>query len=122
MGHRFRRGLIKQEHFDLLTGSEEIRNDPDHIKLIVGLMDELFEKDEPVQKDIKELGPVCAFQKHREEIVKRLRDEDPAYWESFVEAQEKARANVQVATTETTKPVVQQESAIIDDEDAVADD
>ncbi|KAI4861543.1 RNI-like protein [Hypoxylon rubiginosum] len=122
VGHRFRRGLIKQEHFDLLTGSEEIRNDPDHIKLIVGLMDELFEKDEPVQKDIKELGPVCAFQKHREEIVKRLRDEDPAYWESFVEAQEKARANVQVATTETTKPVVQQESAIIDDEDAVADD
>ncbi|KAI6090571.1 RNI-like protein [Hypoxylon rubiginosum] len=122
VGHRFRRGLIKQEHFDLLTGSEEIRNDPDHTKLIANLMNELFERDEQVLKDIKELGPVCAFQKHREEIVKRLRDEDPSYWESFVEAQEKARANVQVATTETAKPVVVQQGGDVVDEDAIADD
>ncbi|KAI1778057.1 RNI-like protein [Hypoxylon cercidicola] len=121
VGHRFRRGLIKQEHYDLLTGSEEIGDDPDHMKPIVVLMNELFEGDGQVRKDIEDFGPVRAFQKHREEIVNRLRDEDPSYWESFVEAQEKARANVQVVATTETKPTVQPGSAIIDEE-AIADD
>lgn len=85
-------------------------------------MDEVFESDNQIQKDSQELGPVRAFQKHREEIVKRLREEDPAYWDRFVEAQEKARANVQVSTAEA-KPVIQpeQESAIADEE-AIADE
>ncbi|KAI0179356.1 RNI-like protein [Hypoxylon sp. FL1284] len=120
VGHRFRRGLIKQEHFNLLTGSEEVRNDPDHVKLIEGVMEDLFKDDGQVQKDMKEMDPICAFQKYREEIVKRLRDEDPSYWENFVESQEKARANVQVSTTES-KPVVHQETAVVD-ENAIEDD
>ncbi|KAI0137902.1 RNI-like protein [Hypoxylon sp. NC0597] len=117
VGHRFRRGLIKQEHIDLLTSSEEVGNDPSHVKVISDMMDELMDGDEQLRKDIQEKGPVRAFQEHRAEIVKRLREEDPVYWESFVEAQEKARANVQI---EAKNEPQQQENAVVDEE-AIAD-
>ncbi|OTA70052.1 RNI-like protein [Hypoxylon sp. EC38] len=118
VGHRFRRGLIKQEHIDLLTSSEDVGNDPSHVKVISDMMEELVDGDEQLRRDIQDKGPVRAFQEHRAEIVKRLREEDPVYWESFVEAQEKARANVQIeAKGETTQ---QQENAVVDEE-AIAD-
>ncbi|KAI0885791.1 RNI-like protein [Annulohypoxylon maeteangense] len=112
VGHRFRRGLIKQEHYDLLTSSEEIGKDPNHVTVISSIINELMEGDEEVMKDVQEEGPLRAFQKHREQIVKRLREEDPQYWESFVEAQEKARANVQIEA----KNEPQQQSLMVDEE------
>ncbi|KAI1381016.1 RNI-like protein [Hypoxylon crocopeplum] len=118
VGHRFRRNLIKQEHYDLLTTSEEIGNDPGHVQMISSMLDELMDGEEQIRKDIREKGPVRTFQEHREEIIKRLREEDPQYWASFVESQEKARANVQIEAK--NEPQQQQESAIVDEE-AIAD-
>ncbi|KAI1140233.1 RNI-like protein [Hypoxylon sp. FL0543] len=117
LGHRFRRGLIKQEHIDLLTGSEEVCNDPSHLKVISDMMDEFRDGDDQIKKDMEEMGPMRAFQEHRGEIIKKLREEDPVYWESFVEAQEKARANVQIEAKTEARP---QESAV-GDEEAIAD-
>ncbi|KAI1442938.1 RNI-like protein [Annulohypoxylon stygium] len=115
VGHRFRRGLITQEHYDLLTSSEEIGDDPKHVTIISSIINELMEGNEEVMKDVQEEGPLRAFQKHREQIVKKLREEDPQYWESFVEAQEKARANVQMEA----KNEAQQNMPI--DEEAIED-
>lgn len=117
VGHRFRRDLIKQEHYDLLTKSEDIGNDPDHIKVVSGILEDLMGGDEQVKKDIEEKGPLGAFQAHREDIVRRLREEDPQYWASFVEAQEKARANVQIEA----KCDAQQQGSMVADEEAIAD-
>ncbi|KAI2467521.1 RNI-like protein [Annulohypoxylon bovei var. microspora] len=116
VGHRFRRGLIKQEHYDLLTSPEDIGNNPNHITVISSIINELMEGDEEVMKDVQEEGPVRAFQKHKEEIVRRLREEDPQYWESFVEAQEKARANVQIEAK--SEP---QQQSLVADEEAIED-
>ncbi|KAI1100211.1 RNI-like protein [Jackrogersella minutella] len=117
VGHRFRRGLIKQEHYDLLTNPDEIGNDPNHVNIISSMINEIMEGEEEVMKDVQEHGPLRAFQKHREEIVKRLREEDLEYWDSFVEAQEKARANVQIEA----KNEPQQQENIVIDEEAIED-
>ncbi|KAI5860077.1 RNI-like protein [Durotheca rogersii] len=116
VGHRFRRGLIKQEHYDLLMSPEEIGNDPNHLKVITSMMDEIMGGDEQIKKDIQEKGPIRAFQEHREDIIKRLREEDLQYWEKFVESQEKARANVQVGAN-PAKVEAQEEA----DEEAISD-
>ncbi|KAI1455356.1 RNI-like protein [Annulohypoxylon moriforme] len=116
VGHRFRRGLIKQEHYDLLTSSEEIGKDPNHVTIISSIINELMEGDDEVMKDVQEEGPLRAFQKHREQIVKKLREEDPQYWENFVEAQEKARANVQIEAKNEPQP-----QDMVVDEEAIED-
>lgn len=118
VNHIFRSGLIKPEHYDLLTSAEEIGKNPSHVTVVTSIMDELMGGDEQTKKDIQEKGPIRAFQQHREEIVKRLREEDPQYWEKFVEAQEKARANVQMDVKNGAPQP--QESAVIDEE-AIAD-
>ncbi|KAI2625007.1 RNI-like protein [Hypoxylon sp. NC1633] len=121
VGHRFRRELIKQEHYDLLTGPEEIVHDPNHVEVISSMMDELMDGDEQIRRDIQDKGPIRAFQEHKEEIVKRFREADPQYWESFVEAQEKARANVQIETKSEVPQQQQDENAVVDDDEAIAD-
>ncbi|KAI1389609.1 RNI-like protein [Hypoxylon trugodes] len=117
VGHRFRRGLLlNKEHYDLLIGNEEIGNDPNHVKVVSSIISELMDGDEDVKKAVEEKGPVRAFQENREEIVRRLRDEDPQYWENFIEAQEKARANVHVES----KNELQQDNISVDEE-AISD-
>lgn len=123
-GHKFRRNLLKPEHYGLLTSTEEIKNDPAHAKLIVVLLDELSEDDEELRKKVREQGAVRLFQEDRELIMKRLRDKDPLYWESFIEAQEKARANLKVGTD--TEPFAHRpkdihDKEIIIDEQAISD-
>ncbi|KAI1800602.1 RNI-like protein [Daldinia bambusicola] len=118
VNHIFRSGLIKPEHYDLLTSSEEVGNDPSHVTVVTSIMDELMGEDEIIKKDIQEKGPVRAFQQHREEIVKRLREEDPLYWEKFVESQEKARANIQM---DTKNGAPQPQECAVADEEAIAD-
>ncbi|KAI8959321.1 RNI-like protein [Daldinia sp. FL1419] len=118
VNHIFRSGLIKPEHYDLLTSANEIGNDPSHVTVVTSIMDELMGGDEQIKKDIEEKGPVRAFQQHREEIVKRLREEDPQYWEKFVEAQEKARANVRL---DAKNGAPQSQECVAIDEEAIAD-
>ncbi|RYP53804.1 hypothetical protein DL768_001255 [Monosporascus sp. mg162] len=124
VGHRFRRNFLRPEHYGLLTSTEEIKNDLAHTKLIASLLDELSEEDEGLWKKLQEQGAVKTFQEEREFIVKRLRDKDPQYWESFIESQEKARANVKVGSpTEASvndsketngKGIIVDEQAIVD--------
>ncbi|RYP66374.1 hypothetical protein DL770_008815 [Monosporascus sp. CRB-9-2] len=124
VGHRFRRNFLRPEHYGLLTSTEEIKNDPAHTKLIASLLDELSEEDEGLWKKLQEQGAVKTFQEEREFIVKRLRDKDPQYWESFIESQEKARANVKVGSPTEPSATDSKETngkGIIVDEQAIVD-
>lgn len=118
VGHKFRRNLLRPEHYGLLTSTEEIKNDPAHAKLIVALMDEISEEDEGLRKKVQEQGAVKTFQEDRELIMKRLQDKDPQYWATFTEAQEKARANLKVGT-DTGNPIDHKDIAV--DEHAISD-
>ncbi|KAK8048326.1 cell wall biogenesis protein Mhp1 [Apiospora phragmitis] len=105
VGHKFRRGFLRQANLDLLTCSE-VANEPEQKRMIEGLLDDLGADGEDLRKKAAEQGSVKVFQQEREEIFRRLRDVDVEYWDRFIESQEKARANVQVqvggAPTTTT--------------------
>ena len=95
VGHKFRRGFLRQANLDLLTCSE-VANEPEQKRMIEGLLDDLGPDGEDLRKKAAEEGSVKVFQQEREEIFRRLRDVDVEYWDRFIESQEKARANVQV--------------------------
>ncbi len=102
VGHKFRRNFLRSEHYGLLTSTEEIKNDPAHTELIEAMLEEVCEDDEGLRRKVQEQGAVKTFQEDKDLIMQRLRDTDPAYWANFIEAQEKARANLKVGTdTET---------------------
>ncbi|KAK8041827.1 cell wall biogenesis protein Mhp1 [Apiospora rasikravindrae] len=109
VGHKFRRGFLRQANLDLLTCSE-VANEPEQNRMIEGLVDDLGPDGEDLRKKAVEQGFVKMFQQEREEIFRRLRDIDVEYWDRFIESQEKARANVQVqdggsgGATTTTAP------------------
>ncbi|KAK8090308.1 cell wall biogenesis protein Mhp1 [Apiospora hydei] len=109
VGHKFRRGFLRQANLDLLTCSE-VANEPEQKRMIEGLVDDLGPDGEDLRKKAAEQGFVEMFQQEREEIFRRLRDIDVEYWDRFIESQEKARANVQVqvggsgGATTTTAP------------------
>lgn len=95
VGHKFRRGFLRQANIDLLT-CQEVANEPEQKRMIEGLLDDLGPDGEDLRKKAAVEGPVKVFQQEREEIFRRLRDIDVDYWDRFIESQEKARANVQV--------------------------
>ncbi|KAK7949651.1 MAP-homologous protein 1 [Apiospora saccharicola] len=129
VGHKFRRGFLRQANIDLLT-CQEVANEPEQKRMIEGLLDDLGPDGEDLRKKAAEEGPVKVFQQEREEIFRRLRDVDVDYWDRFIESQEKARANVQVQVNGGNGAVVhtclnkdaaaQQESSQCD-ESAIAD-
>ncbi|KAK0635894.1 hypothetical protein B0T17DRAFT_612701 [Bombardia bombarda] len=93
-GHTFRLGIVKPEHYQLLSGVEMVGADPNHVRFLHELLDELH--DEELSREVAEKGVVKVFQERKEYILQRLRDADPMHWEMFVESQEMARANVNV--------------------------
>ncbi|KAI1860665.1 uncharacterized protein JN550_011390 [Neoarthrinium moseri] len=111
VGHKFRRGFIPA-HYNLLS-DPEIANDPDQKKHIEHLLDDLGSEAEDIRKKVEEKGALVTFQENKDEILKRLRDKDPAGWDRFIEAQEKARANIQLQMN-APKAVLPDESAIED--------
>lgn len=112
VGHKFRRGFI-QAHYDLLTGAEsEIGNDPDHKRQIEHMLEDLGVDAEDIRKKVEEKGAIRTFQEERDEILKRMRDKDPVQWDRFIEAQEKARANLQLEPSKSS--AFPNESAIDD--------
>jgi hypothetical protein len=114
VGHKFRRGFLRT-HYDLLMNSEEIGNDPDHVRQIQGLLEDLGSEDEDVRKKVEEKGAVAVFQEDKADIMRKIREKDPVYWDRFIESQEKARANVEVGTKEEApKTNTADESAISD--------
>ncbi|KAJ2991100.1 hypothetical protein NUW58_g2646 [Xylaria curta] len=119
VGHKFRRSFMSQKEFNMLNSDEEISNNPHHVGLVTSLMEDLMEDYEDIRKRVEEKGMVKVFKEDRDNIWKLLRDKDPAYWNVFLESQEKARANIKVEPNGTKIDLVQ-ESAIVDDE-AVAE-
>ncbi|KAK3493769.1 hypothetical protein B0T13DRAFT_474444 [Neurospora crassa] len=96
-GHKFRSGLtgiVKPEHYMLLNcGVEMIGADPNHARLLHEMFDEL--DDDEYTKMVEERGAVAVFIENKEDVVRKLREMDPAHWDRFVESQEMARKNVE---------------------------
>ncbi|ORY68684.1 uncharacterized protein BCR38DRAFT_482177 [Pseudomassariella vexata] len=117
VGHKFRRGFLREEHNEIFTNPEYFI-DPDHVRSLEGVVDDIATEDEDIRKKTEELGAMRTFQENKEDIMKRLRDKDPVYWDRFIESQHKARANVLVdvnGAKEDTPP------AKLADESAIAD-
>lgn len=104
-GHKFRAGIVKPEYYPLLSGVELVGADPKHAIMLHDLLEELGDKS--LIEDAKTKGVVAVFQERKEEILKLLRDTDPAHWDAFVESQimAKANANASGATPGEVCPV-----------------
>lgn len=121
VGHKFRRGFILPEYFDLFA-SAEFGNDPEHSRLVEGLLDDISQEDEVIRKKVEEKGPLRTFREDKDEILQKVREKDGDSWYRFIESQEKARANVDVDSTTlvngdkdaATKEQIADESAIAD--------
>lgn len=120
-GHQFRSGWMTAEQYQLLSsaGFEELEKDPHQVRIFNELIDEL--DDEEINKLREEKGAVRVLREHRQKIVDTCRAADPEYWVRFVESQEKAKANVKVAQPKPCNNGVGLETAVVDDEVAVAD-
>lgn len=93
-GHKFRAGFVKPEHYALLSGIELVGRDPNHVRMLHELLDEL--NDDGLRKEVEEKGVVKLFQERKGEIIRRLREADPVHWDRFVESQVMARKNVKL--------------------------
>ncbi|KAL2759095.1 hypothetical protein ACRALDRAFT_2041099 [Sodiomyces alcalophilus JCM 7366] len=118
-GHRFRSGIIKPEHFNLLNGLDETLVEPNHITAMQEMVEELQAPE--LSRKMREKGVVRLFREDRGEIREALRLLDTEYWERFVESQEKARGNVQVLSP-GGKAVEAQPEGATQDESAVVED
>ncbi|KAL7932284.1 hypothetical protein V8C35DRAFT_323196 [Trichoderma chlorosporum] len=112
-GHRFRTGFTK--HFDLLTALPDVENDPKHAHVFGDLAEEVGGE---FLEMAKKKGALQAFKEDRELLFSALRESDPEYWERFVEAQGKARANINLPAAEKNEERPQQTRA---DESAIGD-
>ncbi|EFZ02963.1 leucine rich repeat domain protein [Metarhizium robertsii] len=112
-GHRFRSGFVRKEQFDLISTIDDIGSDPKHSQMLVELAEdiggELLEK-------VKEKGAVRAFKEDKDVLFRSMRDSDPEHWGRFVEAQQKARANITVSSEKHGT-----EASQLADESAIAD-
>ena len=92
-GHKFRSGIFKpsSEHYMLLSGIEAVGNDPNHVRFLHEMLDELC--DEDLRRRADEVGVVPVFQEEREHILARLKESDPEHWERFAESQIMASKN-----------------------------
>lgn len=99
-GHRFRWGYLTQQQIDVLTTIDDIGSDPNHIRLLHELAEEIGGE---FRELVQEKGVVRAYKDNKERIFKWLREDDPDHWERFKEAQQKARANITVSTPEMHK-------------------
>lgn len=93
-GHHFRRSFLGPEHYEMFLTADEGDVDLSHLTNIRMICDEIAEDDEKLREILREKGPMRMFKEHREQLLGRLRDKDPEYWERFIEAQQKAKANI----------------------------
>lgn len=112
-GHRFRSGFVRQEQIDLLSSIDDIGADPNHSRMLEGLAEDIGGE---LLLKVKEKGAVRAFKEDKDVLFRSMRESDPEHWDRFVEAQQKARANIVVSSTEKNGEAGQQadESAIAD--------
>ena len=111
-GHKFRVGILKPEHWVLLSGLEEVAANPNHIRMLHEMLDDLDNED--LKREAEERGVVPVFEEHREELLQKLKEDDPEYWERFVESQVLARANANLERADSKHPATVSESAVQD--------
>ncbi|TLS29156.1 hypothetical protein PpBr36_01674 [Pyricularia pennisetigena] len=93
-GHKFRSSFTRQQ-FDLVSCAvEEIEKDPNHARMLLGLIEDLG--NEELDRKVAAQGVVAVFKQDKELIQELMRAQDPEHWERFVESQHMARANVKV--------------------------
>lgn len=92
-GHKFRSGIFKprSEHYMLLSGIEAVGNDPNHVRFLHEMLDEL--DDDELRKKAEEIGVVRVFQEERERVLEKMKQSDPEHWERFAESQIMASKN-----------------------------
>ncbi|KHN96358.1 Leucine-rich repeat, ribonuclease inhibitor subtype [Metarhizium album ARSEF 1941] len=112
-GHRFRSGFVGKEQFDLISTIDDIGSDPKHCQMLVDLAEDIG--GEFLEK-VKEKGAVRAFKEDKDALFGSMRDSDPEHWGRFVEAQQKARANITVPSEKHGA-----EGRQLADENAIAD-
>ncbi|PHH59008.1 hypothetical protein CDD81_3953 [Ophiocordyceps australis] len=90
-GHRFRSGILRrQDLLDLVSGAAEAK----HAAMLVGLAEDIGGQ---LLAKIREKGAARTLAEDRDMIMQCMRDSDPEHWDRFVESQQKARANIQLA-------------------------
>ncbi|PON26081.1 hypothetical protein TGAM01_v205025 [Trichoderma gamsii] len=95
VGHRFRSGIT--DHVNLLSTLDDVENDPNHVRVLADLADDVGGE---FLELAKQKGAVQAFKDHKDMLFAALKESDPEYWDRFVEAQGKARANINLPGTE----------------------
>ncbi|KAK4211418.1 hypothetical protein QBC37DRAFT_446192 [Rhypophila decipiens] len=112
-GHKFRAGIVKPEHYPLLSGVELVGADPKHAIMLHELLEEIG--DDSLIEDAKTRGVVPVYQERKEEILKLLKEADPAHWDAFVESQIMAKANANASgPTPAEKCTAETEQAVED--------
>jgi hypothetical protein len=89
-GHRFRSDYLTEQRFDMLL-IDDIGGDPKHLRLLDDLAEELGGDFLAL---VRTKGTVRAFKEDKEVLFRQMRENDPEHWERFMEAQQKARANI----------------------------
>jgi len=90
-GHKFRSAFFKPEHYLLLSGIDDVGNDPNHVRILHEMLDELG--DEGLRRKAEEIGVVRVFKEERHTLLEKLKESDPEHWERFQESQIMATKN-----------------------------
>ncbi len=117
-GHRFRSGWFK--HYNLLSGVEDISSDPAHKHVLYELVSDI--NDPEINRKLAEKGIVRLFKEDREQMLNVLREQDPEHWDRFIEAQEKARANLKIELSDGGQVGGSPLLAVDSNEEAIMDD
>ena len=99
--HKIRRGLIKDEHYEVLGLLEALKDDQNHVRLLNEMLEDL--NDEDLNKKAEEIGVVDTFKTEKHRVFKLLREENADHWDTFVESQEKAMKNAEIEAAAATK-------------------
>ncbi|EHK45383.1 hypothetical protein TRIATDRAFT_127994 [Trichoderma atroviride IMI 206040] len=113
VGHRFRSGIT--DHVNLLSTLDDVENDPNHVRVLADLADDVGGE---FLELAKQKGAVQAFKDHKDMLFAALKESDPEYWDRFVEAQGKARANINLPGTEKNR---ERPQLAQDNDSAIAD-
>jgi hypothetical protein len=116
VGHRFRSGVLTQEHLDVLNTIDDMGSDPNHNRMLEEIAEEVGGE---FLQIAKEQGVITAFKENKQMYITALKEKDPEYWAQFVEAQQKARANRNLTPIDKNgeahdAPTTADESAISD--------
>lgn len=111
-GHRFRTTIIpNQGPIDIVATVEDIGSDPKHARVLTDLAEDIG--GEFLQK-VREKGALQAYREDHDVFIQSMKDSDSDHWGAFVEAQKKARQNINLEERKAPVIAPEDESAIVD--------